>query len=314
MATTAEPPASDPLRWKALFLLCAAQFIVILDTSIIGVALPTIQNALGFTPEGPVVDLQRLCDRLRRIAAARRPVERSVRPPPDFHAWFCDPHGGVPPDRPRAFPGGVDRGAGAPGARGRPDRPRRAHHCDEPLRRESARVGEGARLLGCSRCGWRNGWRVPRWRDHGVDELALDLSHQRAARSGGARLQPGTAPSGVGAAGNGGLCRCAVGDGRAGPRRLRDRDRRRSRVGVGANPRPACCRSGAVRRLHHHPAAPAGAARAAGHLSRPESVGRECGHGVAGGCVDPALVLPSTCICSRCSATLRSAAVWHCSR
>jgi len=35
-----------------LFLLCAAQFIVILDTSIIGVALPTIQAEFGFTAEG----------------------------------------------------------------------------------------------------------------------------------------------------------------------------------------------------------------------------------------------------------------------
>lgn len=42
----------DPRRWLALALLCAAQFIVILDTSIIGVALPAIQLDLGFTPEG----------------------------------------------------------------------------------------------------------------------------------------------------------------------------------------------------------------------------------------------------------------------
>ena len=42
----------DPKRWKALALLCAAQFIVILDTSIIGVALPAIQSDLGFTDEG----------------------------------------------------------------------------------------------------------------------------------------------------------------------------------------------------------------------------------------------------------------------
>lgn len=40
----------DPKRWWALFLLCAAQFIVILDTSIIGVALPFIQRALGISP------------------------------------------------------------------------------------------------------------------------------------------------------------------------------------------------------------------------------------------------------------------------
>ena len=44
-------PTLDPTRWKALALLCAAQFIVILDTSIIGVALPTIQSDLGFSDE-----------------------------------------------------------------------------------------------------------------------------------------------------------------------------------------------------------------------------------------------------------------------
>ncbi|MSU90338.1 MFS transporter [Rhodobacteraceae bacterium 2CG4] len=42
----------DTKRWKALALLCAAQFIVILDTSIIGVALPAIQADLGFTDDG----------------------------------------------------------------------------------------------------------------------------------------------------------------------------------------------------------------------------------------------------------------------
>jgi len=42
----------DPKRWLALALLCAAQFIVILDTSIIGVALPVIQVDLGFTQGG----------------------------------------------------------------------------------------------------------------------------------------------------------------------------------------------------------------------------------------------------------------------
>jgi EmrB/QacA subfamily drug resistance transporter len=42
----------DPRRWLALALLCAAQFIVILDTSIIGVALPAIQADLDFTPGG----------------------------------------------------------------------------------------------------------------------------------------------------------------------------------------------------------------------------------------------------------------------
>jgi len=39
----------DPRRWKALVVLSLAQFLVILDTSIIGVALPTIQQHFGFS-------------------------------------------------------------------------------------------------------------------------------------------------------------------------------------------------------------------------------------------------------------------------
>lgn len=39
----------NPRRWKALGLLSLAQFLVILDTSIIGVALPTIQQQFGFS-------------------------------------------------------------------------------------------------------------------------------------------------------------------------------------------------------------------------------------------------------------------------
>ena len=39
-------------RWLALGLIAAAQFMVIMDTSIIGVALPEMQADLGFTPQG----------------------------------------------------------------------------------------------------------------------------------------------------------------------------------------------------------------------------------------------------------------------
>jgi MFS family permease len=38
----------DPRRWKALALLSLAQFLIIMDTSIIGVALPAIQQQFGF--------------------------------------------------------------------------------------------------------------------------------------------------------------------------------------------------------------------------------------------------------------------------
>ncbi|MEV6064996.1 MFS transporter [Nocardia sp. NPDC052001] len=48
MATQA-PPSSR--RWAALALIALAQFMVIMDTSIIGVALPEMQGALGFSQE-----------------------------------------------------------------------------------------------------------------------------------------------------------------------------------------------------------------------------------------------------------------------
>ncbi|MEV4510036.1 MFS transporter [Dactylosporangium sp. NPDC049525] len=41
-----------PPRWTVLALVCACQFMVILDVSIVNVALPSIQRDLGFTPTG----------------------------------------------------------------------------------------------------------------------------------------------------------------------------------------------------------------------------------------------------------------------
>jgi EmrB/QacA subfamily drug resistance transporter len=44
-------PTPSPRRWTALWIIALAQFMVIMDTSIIGVALPEIQQDLGFTQE-----------------------------------------------------------------------------------------------------------------------------------------------------------------------------------------------------------------------------------------------------------------------
>src|SRR3954449_4516819 len=41
----------DPLRWKALTVVCAAFFMTILDVSIVNVALPSIGRALDFSRE-----------------------------------------------------------------------------------------------------------------------------------------------------------------------------------------------------------------------------------------------------------------------
>src|SRR5215218_10005382 len=50
--TSSTAEARSSRRWLALGLIAAAQFMVIMDTSIIGVALPEIRQDLGFTPQG----------------------------------------------------------------------------------------------------------------------------------------------------------------------------------------------------------------------------------------------------------------------
>lgn len=50
MSTRVSTPPSR--RWFALALIALAQFMVIMDTSIIGVALPKMQDSLGFSQEG----------------------------------------------------------------------------------------------------------------------------------------------------------------------------------------------------------------------------------------------------------------------
>ena len=44
--------ASDPRRWWALALLCGAFYMVILDAAIVTVALPSIEEELGFSAQG----------------------------------------------------------------------------------------------------------------------------------------------------------------------------------------------------------------------------------------------------------------------
>jgi EmrB/QacA subfamily drug resistance transporter len=44
-------PEPDPLRWKALAIVCAAFFMTVLDVSIVNVALPSIGKALNFSQD-----------------------------------------------------------------------------------------------------------------------------------------------------------------------------------------------------------------------------------------------------------------------
>ncbi|HVQ86804.1 MAG TPA: MFS transporter, partial [Actinomycetes bacterium] len=41
--------APDPKRWRALFVIAMAQLMVILDASIVNIALPSAQRDLGIS-------------------------------------------------------------------------------------------------------------------------------------------------------------------------------------------------------------------------------------------------------------------------
>src|SRR6202030_4073540 len=48
-ADAAIKPASDRARWIALYVLCAGMLMIVLDATIVNVALPSIQTDLGFS-------------------------------------------------------------------------------------------------------------------------------------------------------------------------------------------------------------------------------------------------------------------------
>ena len=42
-------PTNDRNRWAALYVLCAGMLMIVLDATIVNVALPSIQDDLGFS-------------------------------------------------------------------------------------------------------------------------------------------------------------------------------------------------------------------------------------------------------------------------
>src|SRR6185312_601074 len=48
-AHTEEPPRAEQRSWIALYVLCAAMLMIVLDATIVNVALPSIQDDLGFS-------------------------------------------------------------------------------------------------------------------------------------------------------------------------------------------------------------------------------------------------------------------------
>ena len=103
--------------------------MVVLDASIVNVALPSIQKDLHFTHLGAAVDRQRVHIDLRRFPLTRRSGRRPVRSPEDLPARPHRVHGLEPPrwsgperDLADRRPSGAGAGRSDPGAR-HPDHP-----------------------------------------------------------------------------------------------------------------------------------------------------------------------------------------------
>src|SRR4051794_20126401 len=48
-AAPATPTATERSRWAALVVLCAGMLMIVLDATVVNVALPSIQDDLGFS-------------------------------------------------------------------------------------------------------------------------------------------------------------------------------------------------------------------------------------------------------------------------
>ena len=49
ITTTTEEQTQDRSRWIALVVLCVGMLMIVLDATIVNVALPSIQDDLGFS-------------------------------------------------------------------------------------------------------------------------------------------------------------------------------------------------------------------------------------------------------------------------
>ena len=185
-------------RWWALGLLAAAQFMVIMDTSIIGVALPDIQAALGFSQSGlswvfnayvvAFGGLLLLGGRLSDLLGPRRVF---------IAGWAILTRCVGARRRSPTTAERRDRRARPPGRRRGAHRTVGADAPDDALRRRAARARQGLRDLRRRRAGRRHRRRVPRRRAHRVGRLALGLPRQHPGRrSPSCALSPRLLPAG----------------------------------------------------------------------------------------------------------------------
>ena len=252
-------------KWLALAVLAVAQFMVVLDVTIVNVALPAIQTDLGFTADGLQWVVNALHARLRRPAAAGWPRGRPAR------STTALPH------RPRAVRRrfarrrvrrllrDADRRPRDPGHRRRAALARRARAADRHVPRRQ-RAQHRARHLGRAGRHRRHARRRRRRRARRLGRLGVDLLRQRPGRDRSAS-SPRRASSPRAAAPRAGFDFTGAVLGTARPARagLRRHPHRRGRLGLGRGARAVRRRRRPARRVRLRRVArrrPAGAAAA----------------------------------------------------
>ena len=196
--TAPAPHAADEQAvrrpWTVLGLMLAAQFMVVLDVSVVNVALPSIGSDLQLQLLRLPVDGQRLRADERRPPAARRPDVRPLRPAPDVPHRGDALHRRLAGQRPRRLRAHPDRRAGRPGRRRRDAHPRGHVDRHDDVRRPPAR--HRPRRLGHHRQHGHRRRRALRWPAHQRPRLARGVLHQRPDRDRHAARRPARRPPG----------------------------------------------------------------------------------------------------------------------
>ena len=186
----------DRARWLALYVLCVGMLMIVLDVTIVNVALPSIQEDLHFSHVEPRVGRQRLPDRVRRPAAAGRPPRRPDRAPAHLPRRRRAVHARLGAVRrwrraqtvlvAARFVQGIGGAMTSAVILG--------HDRDDVPR--AARAGQGDRRVRVRRLGGRLCRAARRRRADAVDQLALDLLREHADRHRHDRVR-GAAPAGA---------------------------------------------------------------------------------------------------------------------
>ena len=175
--------------WVALALIVAAQFMVVLDISIVNVALATIKSDLHFSEASLQWVISAYAIVFGGFLLLGGRIADLSRPPPRLRHGHRALHPRVGAQRPRVV-GSVARRVPRPaGPRRRTLRARRPVSPDDDVPRRP-RTQPRARHLGC-RVGQRRGRRCPARRCADVvPRLALGLLHQRSGRPRAHRARP----------------------------------------------------------------------------------------------------------------------------